>query len=319
MLLAYTIYLVRAVVSAMVAVFLLFVRRRVYVQTKYRYAHVGVAVAAILDCLMDIWGCWLIANGFNHLDFHWFWAAVYYVEWTVLGFCALKLLESKHGFFWFPPLMIWYVIKDSIEYRRRIDDVYTGTQSESLHDLSRQTPFLLVGYIALTIVDLCITQSVTADLVVVCLSTVVVVWFTLLIFNLQPDVLSGGMVMNPDVLERASSSELGGIESKVREWEQRLDKPWCKEDVSLYNVSDQMRVSTRVLSSYINSVKVMNFNTWINSLRVEEIKHLLDKDPGIDFYDLMIASGFSSRASLSRAVKTQTGRSRSELRRLSYQ
>ena len=52
-------------------------------------------------------------------------AAVYYVEWTVLGFCALKLLESKHGFFWFPPLMIWYVIKDSIEYRRRIDDVYT--------------------------------------------------------------------------------------------------------------------------------------------------------------------------------------------------
>ena len=319
MLLAYSIYLVRAVVSAMVAVFLLFVRRRIYVQTKYRYAHVGVAVAAIMDCLMDVWGCWLIANGFNHLDFHWFWAAVYYVEWTVLGFCALKLLESKHGFFWFPPLMIWYVIKDSIEYRRRIDDVYTGTRSESLHDLSRQTPFLLVGYIALTIVDLCITQSVTADLVVVCLSTVVVVWFTLLIFNLQPDVLSGGMVMNPDVLERASSSELGGIESKVREWEQRLDKPWCKEDVSLYNVSDQMRVSTRVLASYISSVKVMNFNTWINSLRVEEIKHLLDKDPDSDFYDLMIASGFSSRASLSRAVKTQTGRTLSELRRLSYQ
>lgn len=125
--------------------------------------------------------------------------------------------------------------------------------------------------------------------------------------------------MNPDVMERASSSELGGIESKVREWEQRPDKPWCKEDVSLYNVSDQMRVSTRVLSSYINSVKVMNFNTWINSLRVEEIKHLLDKDPDIDFYDLMIASGFSSRASLSRAVKTQTGRTLSELRRLSYQ
>lgn len=318
MLLAYSIYLVRAVVSAMVAVFLLFVRRRIYVQTKYRYAHVGVAVAAILDCLMDIWGCWLIANGFNHLDFHWFWAAVYYVEWTVLGFCALKLLESKHGFFWFPPLMIWYVIKDSIEYRRRIDDVYTGTRSESLHDLSRQTPFLLVGYIALTIVDLCINQSVTADLVVVCLSTVVVVWFTLLIFNLQPDVLSGGMVMNPDVMERASSSELGGIESKVREWEQRPDKPWCKEDVSLYNVSDQMRVSTRVLSSYINSVKVMNFNTWINSLRVEEIKHQLDNDPDIDFYDLMLTSGFSSRASLSRAVKTQTGRTLSELRRLSY-
>ena len=318
MLLAYSIYLVRAVVSAMVAVFLLFVRRRIYVQTKYRYAHVGVAVAAILDCLMDVWGCWLIANGFNHLDFHWFWAAVYYVEWTVLGFCALKLLESKHAFFWFPPLMIWYVTKDRTEHSRSIAPAYTGTRTESHHPLSRQTPFLLVGYIALTIVDLCITQSVTADLVVVCLSTVVVVWFTLLIFNLQPDVLSGGMVMNPDVLERASSSELGGIESKVREWEQRLDKPWCKEDVSLYNVSDQMRVSTRVLSSYINSVKVMNFNTWINSLRVEEIKHLLDKDPDIDFYDLMIASGFSSRASLSRAVKTQTGRTLSELRRLSY-
>ena len=316
MLLAYTIYLVRAVVSAMVAVFLLFVRRRVYVQTKYRYAHVGVAVAAILDCLMDIWGCWLIANGFNHLDFHWFWAAVYYVEWTVLGFCALKLLESKHGFFWFPPLMIWYVIKDSIAYRQRIDDVFTGTRSESLHDLSRQTPFLLVGYISLTIVDLCITRSVTADLVVVCLSTLVVVWFTLLIFNLQPDVLAGGSVMNPDVMERASSSELGGIEVKVREWENRPDRPYCKEDVSLYNVAEQMRVSSRVLSSYINSVKMMNFNTWINGLRVEQIKRLLNDDPDIDYYDLMVASGFQSRASLSRAIKSCTGRTLSDLRRI---
>ena len=125
--------------------------------------------------------------------------------------------------------------------------------------------------------------------------------------------------MNPDVMERASSSELGGIEVKVREWENRPDRPYCKEDVSLYNVAEQMRVSSRVLSSYINSVKMMNFNTWINSLRVEEIKHQLDNDPDIDFYDLMITSGFSSRASLSRAVKTQTGRTLSELRRLSYQ
>ena len=55
MLLGYTIYLVRAVVSAMVAIFLLFIRRKYYIHTKYKYAHVGVAVSAILDCLMDIW------------------------------------------------------------------------------------------------------------------------------------------------------------------------------------------------------------------------------------------------------------------------
>ena len=77
-----------------------------------------------------------------------------------------------------------------------------------------------------------------------------------------------------------------------------------------------MRGSSRVLSSYINSVKMMNFNTWINGLRVEEIKRLLNEDPDIDFYDLMIASGFQSRASLSRAVKTNTGRTLSELRRI---
>ena len=97
MLLAYSIYLVRAVVSAMVAVFLLFVRRRIYVQTKYRYAHVGVAVAAIMDCLMDVWGCWLIANGFNHLDFHWFWA---FTMWNgpFSVFVPLSCLKANTAF-----------------------------------------------------------------------------------------------------------------------------------------------------------------------------------------------------------------------------
>ena len=81
-------------------------------------------------------------------------------------------------------------------------------------------------------------------------------------------------------------------------------------------MADQIRVSTRVLSSYINSVKMMNFNTWINGLRVEEIKRLLSDDPDIDYYDLMCASGFQSRASLCRAVKNNTGRTLSELRRI---
>ena len=316
MLLGYTIYLVRAVVSAMVAVFLLFIRRKYYINTKYKYAHVGVAVASILDCLMDIWGCWLIANGFDTFEFHWYWIVVYYIQWTVLGFCAMKLIESKHGFFWFPPLMLYYVIADSIRYRNRIDDVYAGDRSETLHELSRKTPFLLCSYFALTLIDLAITDNFNADLVVVCLATVVVVVITVLIFNLQTIGPMAGKVMEPGLLEKAGASELGGIEAKVREWENRPDRPYCKEDVSLYNVAEQMRVSSRVLSSYINSVKMMNFNTWINGLRVEEIKRLLNEDPDIDFYDLMIASGFQSRASLSRAVKTNTGRTLSELRRI---
>ena len=316
MLLGYSIYLVRAVVSAMVAVFLLFIRRKYYIHTKYKYAHVGVAVSAILDCLMDIWGCWLIVGGYETFDFHWVWAVVYYIQWTVLGFCAMKLVESKHGFFWFPPLMLWYVIADSIQYRKRIDDVYAGDRSEQLHELSRMTPFLLCSYFALTLVDLAITDNYKADLFVVCLATVVVVVITVLIFNFQTLGPLDGKVMDSALLEKSGASELGGIEAKVREWENRPDRPYCKEDVSLYNVADQMRVSTRVLSSYINSVKMMNFNTWINGLRVEEINRILSDDPDSDYYDLMCASGFQSRASLCRAVKNNTGRTLSELRRI---
>lgn len=313
--LEYSTYLARAVVSAMIALFLVAVKTDTCLLSKYRYARIGVAAAALLDMLMDLWGCWMIMVGVEPFKYHWVWAIVYYVEWTVLGICVLKLVESPHRFYWFPPLLIWYVFADSKVYRDNVDNNYAGSQNENLHELSYCSPRLFAIYLALTITDFLIVDNTVLDAALVMLSTVAIVWIIICIFNRQPrnvtplyvDSRHGGQESDPSI-------DTGNVESRVVAWENRSDKPYCKESVSLVSVADELRVSPRVLSSYINSVRMVNFNSWINSLRVEEIKRAIRSNPSVDVYDLMVDSGFQSRSSLCRAVKNVTGMTVTQLK-----
>lgn len=322
----YSIYLVRAVVSLMLAVFMLFVRVESYLPKKYYYAHIGVALAALLDFGMDIWGCWMIANRIDIFAYHWVWFIVYYIEWTVLGFCVLKMVESKHRFYWFTPLLLYYVIADSIAYRKHIDDIYAGTQNENLHELSYSCSNFYLLYILLTVADLAIFYDSLLDAIVVSLSTVAVVILGLRILNLKPAFPTFMPIYHDNTVDdqteatpfQSPASPDDNIESRILAWESRPDKPYCNEDVSLYKVADELRVSPRILSSYINSVRMVNFNIWINTLRVNEIKRLIRENPKIDLYEIMAASGFQSRASLSRAVKYVTGLTITQLKGQSF-
>lgn len=316
MLLEYSIYLARAVVSAMVAVFMLLIRTDTFLLSKYKYTRTGVAAAAMLDLCMDVWGCSMMLNGIYYFKFHWVWAIVYYVEWTILGICVLKLVESRHRFYWFPPLLIWYVFSDSKAYRNRVDDNFAGTQNENLHELSYFSPILYATYLILTTIDLFITGHPTLDAGLVLLSTAAIVWITISIFNLQPKP-SSQMLFEQEDKEKLSTDETDNIESRVLAWESRQDKPYCKENITLLDVAEEMNVNPRVLSSYINSVRMVNFNNWINGLRVRQIKQIIKEKPSVQIFDLMVESGFQSRASLSRAVKAATGMTVSQLKGIS--
>ena len=97
------------------------------------------------------------------------------------------------------------------------------------------------------------------------------------------------------------------IDKIVTEWTERPDKPYLKESITIMQVADQMGLSTRLLSNYINNVKGRNFNAWINFLKVEETKRALLEDRSRPLGEIAYEMGFNDSASFSKIFKSIEG------------
>lgn len=95
----------------------------------------------------------------------------------------------------------------------------------------------------------------------------------------------------------------GGIEDIITEWSQREDKPFIKESLTLLDVAEDTKLSPRLLSEFLNKYYKVNFCTWINTLRVEEVKKLLVERPNLSLAEISMMVGFSDPASLSKIFK----------------
>jgi len=94
---------------------------------------------------------------------------------------------------------------------------------------------------------------------------------------------------------------------KIKEWENRADKPFCTDSLTLKDVADAIGISSRVLSPYIKEHKGMHFNRWINSLRIEEAKRRLQKQPDTPIGNLAIELGFTDHAAFTNTFRQMVG------------
>lgn len=78
--------------------------------------------------------------------------------------------------------------------------------------------------------------------------------------------------------------------------------------LSLTELSDEMGVHKKQISAIINRGFEMNFNDYVNSFRIEEVKNRLEQGGAEDFTILAIAldSGFNSKTTFNRAFKKYT-------------
>lgn len=112
---------------------------------------------------------------------------------------------------------------------------------------------------------------------------------------------------NDETDTQQPKSDPNSIDNIVTEWTQRADKPYLKESITIMQVAEQMRLNTRLLSNYLNSVKGRNFNAWINYLKVEETKLLLLADRSVSLSDIAYKMGFTDLASMSKIFKSIEG------------
>lgn len=111
----------------------------------------------------------------------------------------------------------------------------------------------------------------------------------------------------PESQQQKQEGTESTIDRIVTEWTGRPDKPYLKESITIMQVADQMGLSTRLLSNYINNVKGRNFNAWINFLKVEETKRVLLEDRSRPLGEIAYEMRFSDSASLSKIFKSIEG------------
>lgn len=141
----------------------------------------------------------------------------------------------------------------------------------------------------------------------------------IMVFNMEPLFMGPGQKMTDfDVAEEAEKEEplrAEMVESAMKRWLNSKDKPYLKEGLALPDVADQMGISGLQLSYYLNHYLGVNFNSWINRLRIGEAKRLMEANPQMQISDVASAVGYSEIAVFSRNFKKAEGITATEYRK----
>ncbi|WP_299605657.1 helix-turn-helix domain-containing protein [uncultured Aquimarina sp.] len=94
------------------------------------------------------------------------------------------------------------------------------------------------------------------------------------------------------------------------------DQLFKDPELTLASLSEQLSVKPYLVTKCLNTIYEKKFNDYINELRIEEVKRLVNDSKNNNFTLLALAyeAGFNSKASFNRAVKKITGKPPSALK-----
>lgn len=85
------------------------------------------------------------------------------------------------------------------------------------------------------------------------------------------------------------------------------EKYYLIEGVTLEEVAQKLKIGRTTLSNLINNEECVNFNAWINHLRIEEAKKIIKTNPDFTIQKVAELTGFSEHSNFSRQFKILTG------------
>ena len=83
---------------------------------------------------------------------------------------------------------------------------------------------------------------------------------------------------------------------------------YLRRSITLEQMAHELCVSRTVLSNAINQEEGMNFNSFINRLRILESQRIMKSEPSLSFQELAERVGFSEQSNFTNAFKHWTGR-----------
>lgn len=95
------------------------------------------------------------------------------------------------------------------------------------------------------------------------------------------------------------------LEAKISHWVKT--KKYIQNDITLDNLATDLNTNRTYLSRHINSALGCNFKTWIRTLRIEDAKRLLIKEPFIPIGSIGEMVGIADKSSFFRQFMNITG------------
>ena len=195
------------------------------------------------------------------------------------------------------------------------NDVIKGRQISYLS-------YCFFGYFLLAATDFLLSND-KLDLFFLSVNTVIFIFFTITVCNLQNVYISTQQLdaFQIDHLESTSTAleETENIEAmehemgisviikSIQNWETRVDKPFLKETILLSDVANELGVTEMQLSFILNHSLKLNFNTWINKLRIEESKRKMKDESELAISEIAFLCGFSDPALFENVFKKIEG------------
>ena len=231
-------------------------------------------------------------------------------------------------------LGIW-LVRDVRKYNRLLDGFCSGIDLKRGRHLNI-TIYAYFVYFTLGGLNL-ILHNVVTSIVLQCTTTILFLLFVVPLINLQTLFVKVGPIYNLDnhprpdggtveahvkvnadvsapgaapsskhvvMVEAGSKKRTGDI---VRAWVDSDTRPYLQEGLTLPVAAEEMGLSPRLLSDYLNNIQGVNFNAWINGLRIEEVKKLLIEDEDAVLMDIAMKTGYSDASSMSKIFKKVTG------------
>lgn len=118
----------------------------------------------------------------------------------------------------------------------------------------------------------------------------------------------------PKMDEPDDALSLNDVGARLEQWAAGHGKEYLTPGITLAEVSEQVKVHPKVLSTYLNHTLHTNFNSWINSYRLSEARYLL-MTTEMTLDEVAEECGFADRSALTRVFKQQEGMSPGAYRR----
>ncbi len=103
------------------------------------------------------------------------------------------------------------------------------------------------------------------------------------------------------------------IKDRLAEW--IAQRGFLNARLTIIQLSKIIGINRTYLSNHINSTYGLNFNLWVNHLRIEEAKQLIKQSPKRNLSEIAEQIGFTDLAHFSKQFKLQEGVSPSEWRK----
>ena len=196
---------------------------------------------------------------------------------------------------------------------RRIKNTFSSIERISLSWLR----VLLSGFFVLWIIGLFVEINGGRDhsMNVVWLFVSVLMYIIGYMGLRQPEIFSAGYFEDIPDRNRKKYKRSTLTREMAEKYLDRLihfmetQKPFLKEDISLYNLAKQLSISPHHLSQIINEKCHKNFFEFVNGYRVEEVKRLIadPRNKHLNITSIGLDAGFQSISAFHSTFKKQTG------------